>query len=98
MCSIYKNINKFLKSLGELSLVAGVICGIFGIIYLIFNGIDEKEITYVGYGIEYLLYVSLAITYGLISLNIYKAYNNHNTIADEFIQNNRKYYNKNIKD
>jgi len=72
MCSIYKNINKFLKSLGELSLVGGVICGVFGIIYLILNGIDEKEITYVGYGIEYLLYVSIAIAYGLITLNIYK--------------------------
>lgn len=76
MCSIYKNINKFLKSLGELSLIGGVICGIFGIIYLIFSGIGEKEITNTGYGIEYLLYISLSITYGFISFNIYNKANN----------------------
>ena len=71
MCTLYKSINKCLKFLGGLSLLSGIGLGLLGIINLIFNGINEQDVTYVGYGIEYLLYVSILITYGLMTLNIF---------------------------
>ena len=71
MCTLYKSINKFLKFLGAISLLSGVGFGLFGIISLIFNGINEQDVTYVGYGIEYLLYVTILITYGLMTINIF---------------------------
>jgi len=47
----------------------------------------------------HLISIGFFLILGVIGIILfYRAYNNHNTIADEFIQKDRKYHNKNTKD
>lgn len=68
MCRIYKFLNNLLQTLGVLAFLGGILFGIVGILFLVFYGIDEQEITYLGSGFEYLLYIVILITYGLSTI------------------------------